>query len=101
MMCQRTGRPPTSTIGLGRVSVCSRRRVPMPPQRIRTFIGRGAYAIRRVVFSRAMQSRPRLVLSANATPGAGGQGLNEQHMLEAFAPLADVTAFDRRNVAKS
>src|SRR5215472_15842941 len=37
MMCQRTGRPPISTIGLGRNSVSSRRRVPRPPHRITTF----------------------------------------------------------------
>src|SRR5882762_2574683 len=38
MMCQRMGRPPISTIGLGRNSVSSRRRVPNPPQRTTTFI---------------------------------------------------------------
>src|SRR3954465_3251577 len=31
MMCQSIGRPPTSTMGLGRYSVSSRMRVPMPP----------------------------------------------------------------------
>jgi len=45
--------------------------------------------------------KPRLVLSANAKPGEGGQGLNLQHMLEAFEPLADVTVFDQRNVPAS
>jgi glycosyltransferase involved in cell wall biosynthesis len=48
-----------------------------------------------------MTRRPRLVLSANTTPGAGGQGLNERHMLEAFAPVADVTPFDQRTIPKS
>src|ERR1700730_4970636 len=38
MMCQRIGRPPTSTIGLGRNSVSSRRRVPCPPQRMMAFM---------------------------------------------------------------
>src|SRR6187200_1075941 len=38
MMCQRIGRSPTGTIGLGRNSVSSRRRVPRPPQKITTFI---------------------------------------------------------------
>src|SRR5215471_1441636 len=38
MMCQRIGRPPMSTSGLGRNSVSSRRRVPNPPQRTTTFI---------------------------------------------------------------
>src|SRR4051795_10012037 len=37
MMCQRIGRPPTSTIGFGRNSVSSRRRVPRPPHKITTF----------------------------------------------------------------
>src|SRR5438876_2232987 len=37
MMCQRTGRPPTSTSGFGRYSVSSRMRVPWPPQRMTTF----------------------------------------------------------------
>src|SRR5215218_6206860 len=36
MMCQRIGRGPISTIGLGRYSVSSRSRVPWPPQRITT-----------------------------------------------------------------
>src|SRR5688500_199621 len=36
MMCQRIGRPATSIIGFGRYSVCSRKRVPLPPHRITT-----------------------------------------------------------------
>src|ERR1044072_4027312 len=36
MMCQRIGWAPISTMGLGRYSVSSRRRVPCPPQRITT-----------------------------------------------------------------
>src|SRR5688500_18726033 len=40
MMCQRIGRPPISTMGLGRVSVSSASRVPWPPARITTFIAR-------------------------------------------------------------
>src|SRR3954470_3781045 len=36
MMCQRMGRFPTGTIGLGRSSVSSRMRVPRPPQRTKT-----------------------------------------------------------------
>src|SRR6267143_2999847 len=39
MMCQRIGRPPISTIGLGRTSVSSARRVPNPPQRITACTG--------------------------------------------------------------
>src|SRR5208283_5780698 len=38
MMCQRIGLPPTSTIGLGRNSVSSRKRVPSPPHRITTLV---------------------------------------------------------------
>src|SRR5919106_3587065 len=38
MMCHRIGFPPISTIGLGRTSVSSARRVPSPPARIPTFI---------------------------------------------------------------
>ena len=37
-MCHSRGRPPTSTIGLGRYSVSSRMRVPMPPHS-RTTLG--------------------------------------------------------------
>src|SRR6478672_970981 len=37
-MCQRIGRPPISTIGLGRVPVSSVSRVPIPPARITAFI---------------------------------------------------------------
>src|SRR5215212_2957702 len=40
MMCQRIGRGPISTIGLGRYSVSSRSRVPWPPQRITTGMSR-------------------------------------------------------------
>src|SRR5690348_10502041 len=39
MMCQRMGFPPISTIGLGRSSVSSSRRVPRPPQRIMACTG--------------------------------------------------------------
>src|SRR5438876_3499350 len=38
MMCQRIGRPPISTMGLGRTSVSSLMRVPKPPARITAFI---------------------------------------------------------------
>src|SRR6185503_12099876 len=38
MMCQRIGRPPISTIGLGRSSVSSVSRVPCPPARMTTFM---------------------------------------------------------------
>src|ERR1700749_4262903 len=37
-MCQRIGRPPISTIGLGRITVSSLSRVPRPPARITAFI---------------------------------------------------------------
>src|SRR4051812_3288646 len=40
MMCQRIGRSPIGSIGFGRNSVSSRSRVPLPPQRITTFIAR-------------------------------------------------------------
>ena len=36
-MCHSSGRPPTSTIGLGRNSVSSRMRVPWPPHSRTTF----------------------------------------------------------------
>src|SRR5687768_2630263 len=38
MMCHKMGRPPIGTIGLGRNSVSSRKRVPNPPHKITTFI---------------------------------------------------------------
>src|SRR5262245_26536536 len=38
MMCHKIGRSPTGTMGLGRYSVSSRKRVPKPPQNITTFI---------------------------------------------------------------
>src|SRR5262245_30958852 len=44
-MCQRIGRPPISTIGFGRTSVSSERRVPRPPARTTTFM-RGFWPIR-------------------------------------------------------
>src|SRR6185437_7273090 len=37
MMCHRIGRPPISTIGLGRMVVSSLSRVPRPPARITSF----------------------------------------------------------------
>src|SRR3712207_944946 len=36
MMCQRIGRPPTSTSGFGSTLVSCPRRVPRPPQRMTT-----------------------------------------------------------------
>src|SRR2546430_6444626 len=44
-MCQRIGRSPTGTIGLGRNSVSSRKRVPRPPQKMTTFINEVCYGI--------------------------------------------------------
>src|SRR6185369_434215 len=38
MMCQRMGCPPTSTSGLGLISVISLRRVPTPPAKMTAFI---------------------------------------------------------------
>src|ERR1043166_6396302 len=49
MMCQRMGRPPTSTSGLGRDSVSSRRRVPWPPQRITTCTETSSHRSRRLL----------------------------------------------------
>ena len=37
--------------------------------------------------------KPTLSISANATPGLGGQGLNFQHMLETYADDFDVTVY--------
>ena len=37
-MCQSRGRPPTSTMGLGRVTVSSVSRVPRPPARMTAFM---------------------------------------------------------------
>src|SRR5215217_397803 len=39
MMCHRIGLPPISTMGLGRKTVSSERRVPNPPAKITAFIG--------------------------------------------------------------
>src|SRR5687768_8084597 len=36
MMCHRIGLPPISTMGLGRLSLASRMRVPWPPHRMTT-----------------------------------------------------------------
>src|SRR3954462_15449842 len=38
MTCQRIGRPPISTSGLGSAGLCSTRGVPGPPKRIATII---------------------------------------------------------------
>src|SRR5579863_2920615 len=38
MMCHKMGRPPISTMGFGRNSVSSRKRVPNPPHKMTTFI---------------------------------------------------------------
>src|SRR5215472_672120 len=37
-MCHKIGRPPISTIGLGRIEVSSTNRVPSPPARMTAFI---------------------------------------------------------------
>src|SRR5688572_14744899 len=47
MMCQRIGRPPISTIGLGLISVSSWIRLPSPPARIATFMTADALPSRR------------------------------------------------------
>lgn len=40
MICERIGRPPISTIGIGRASVSSLRRVPRLPERMTPFMRR-------------------------------------------------------------
>src|SRR5262245_52432133 len=59
MMCQRIGRPPTSTMGFGRTSVSSANRVPIPPAKMTTFI---------VPFSRAEVSSSLLVTATRCQP---------------------------------
>src|ERR1700730_899318 len=67
MMCQRIGRPPTSTSGLGRYSVSSRRRVPCPPHRMTTFT---STSLSRHRARRAIHSPPPVAgFVATAPPG--------------------------------
>jgi glycosyltransferase involved in cell wall biosynthesis len=40
-------------------------------------------------------TRPTMILAQNAVVGVGGQGLNLEHMLEAYRPALDVTAMCR------
>src|SRR6185312_8599521 len=56
-MCQRMGRPPMSTIGLGRVAVSSLSRVPAPPARITAVV--------------TVSRRP-LMITAEPRPHPGG-----------------------------
>src|SRR3954452_17073262 len=76
MMCQSRGRPPTSTIGLGRYSVSSRMRVPSPPHSSTTF---GSASIARVVGS------ARGVLRRLSSTGARGRPTGSRPM----APTAE------------
>src|SRR4051794_28374164 len=66
MMCHSRGRSPTSTIGLGRYSVSSRMRVPIPPHSTTTF-GMSEGVISRVVGVPRMFLEPR----SGGAPGGG------------------------------
>src|SRR5829696_6008404 len=82
--CQRIGRPPISTSGFGRAGVCSRSRVPRPPQRMTTgsSIGPNATGVSRTPgFGRAAeleegvpgpQHHPERAVDVVAPPGEGG-----------------------------
>src|SRR6476646_3266833 len=69
MMCHRIGRWPMSTIGLGRDSVSSLNRVPMPPARITTFTTPPSWpAAVRYLSSPLCASRHALACRHAATP---------------------------------
>src|SRR5216684_1311656 len=57
-MCHRMGRPPISTIGLGRRCVSSLIRVPSPPARITPFIDALPPSEQRFVFSQKFAPYP-------------------------------------------
>jgi glycosyltransferase involved in cell wall biosynthesis len=48
-----------------------------------------------------MSRKPRLALSANASPLVGGQGLALHHMMEAYAPITELEVLDLRRVPGS
>jgi hypothetical protein len=50
-MCHKIGMPPMVTMGFGRISVSSARRVPLPPARIATFICQSSSHSRSVLVS--------------------------------------------------
>src|SRR3954470_7642502 len=62
MMCQSSGRPPISTMGLGRTCVSSLIRVPSPPARITAFM---PIAYWKTPGARASCAEPRIVLYAD------------------------------------
>src|SRR4051794_8369172 len=70
MMCHKMGRPPTSTIGFGRNSVSSRRRVPRPPHRITTFTEKG-------LLCRNLQALHYFTRRSVNQPLRGGYGPNQ------------------------
>src|SRR5450759_4182044 len=70
MMCQRMGRPPMSTIGLGRDSVSSARRVPCPPARMTTLM------------------RP--IMPDQEPPSSGSVGSQWRSWLDQRAPLVTI-----------
>src|SRR5437763_16543386 len=88
MMCQRIGRPPTSTLGLGLSVVSSDRRVPRPPARITVFMGlsmsrKGSFRVSVVRYlPQHVQSAARRVLPA-VGPGAD-QAASPQVLAEGF-----------------
>src|SRR3954465_6397327 len=62
MMCQSSGRPPISPMGLGRTCVSSLIRVPSPPARITAFM---PIAYWKTPGARASCAEPRIVLYAD------------------------------------
>src|SRR5437773_3818334 len=83
MMCQRTGRPPISTIGFGITAVSSVRRVPKPPARMTTFINSPLYR-RRLFLSHRLPSQmgPHHTRDRTAVIAAQGVAVDAVNHLE-------------------
>src|SRR3954454_18360212 len=87
MMCQRIGRPPISTIGLGRREVSSLRRVPRTPARITTFMrascpgaprraARGPGVLEHLAVAQRVHRLPEALVLVGAELAGGGERLH-------------------------
>src|SRR5437868_14646755 len=68
MTCQRMGRYPTGTIGLGTVSEYSRSLIPVPPQKRTTFIHPPLKRVARKPYVAALRKRSATSCEWNYTP---------------------------------
>src|SRR6266849_8797537 len=94
MICQISGFPPISTIGLGLISVSSARRVPMPPAKMTTFMWRSRWQVHEVPLGWRVQIQWSRTKEVSQNPETDQDNLRAQNLLR-NSPLFPFTTLHR------